>query len=126
MTRHEAYEHMLAIFSKHCNLSNEEYMAFTYEVEKLARKANEAQISMDPVIIQMKCFDSVVGFMKRSKLITEEQRGSLKLLADEIYDDAWLKLHEGKEEEDGGETDVGISGERTGHRDPEEEGPSDL
>ena len=126
MTRHEANERIQAIFSKHCNLSNEEYMAFLYEVELLVKTANEVQISMDPVLSQMKCFKSVVGFMKRSKLITEEEKGELKMLESEIYDDAWLKLHEGKEEEDGGETDVGISGERTGHRDPEEEGHADV
>lgn len=98
MTRHEANERMTEIFSKHCNLSNEEYMAFVYEVELMVKTGNEVQISMDPVMIQMKCFQSVVDFLKRSKLITDEQRKSLIMLVNEIYDDSWLKLHEGKDE----------------------------
>ena len=99
MTRHEANERMTEIFSKHCNLSNEEYMAFVYEVELMVKTGNEVQISMDPVMIQMKCFQSVVDFLKRSKLITDEQRKSLIMLVNEIYDDSWLKLHEGKDDE---------------------------
>lgn len=110
MTKYEADKRLGSIFEKHCNLSNENWIALRYEVKKLTRVANEVEISMDPVIGQMNCFMSVVDFMKRSKLITEEQQDSLKLLADEIYDDAWLEVLEGKKEEDGSEAGVGVGG----------------